>query len=43
MNTIASWIDIFNFELPFGRWQLFEFCDLDVYATFTVTSLAVLH
>ncbi|KAK0366325.1 hypothetical protein LTR91_007505 [Friedmanniomyces endolithicus] len=30
MNTIASWIDIFNFELPFGRWQLFEFCDLDV-------------
>ncbi|KAK1815300.1 hypothetical protein LTR12_010269 [Friedmanniomyces endolithicus] len=30
MNSIASLIDRFNFQVPFGRWQLFEFCDLDI-------------
>ncbi|KAK1067731.1 hypothetical protein LTR74_006205 [Friedmanniomyces endolithicus] len=30
MNSIASLIDRFNFQVPFGRWQLFEFCDLDL-------------
>ncbi|KAK5736935.1 hypothetical protein LTR17_007079 [Elasticomyces elasticus] len=28
MNSIASLVDRFNFQVPFGRWHLFEFCDL---------------
>ncbi|KAK4902620.1 hypothetical protein LTR27_000558 [Elasticomyces elasticus] len=33
MNSIASLVDRFNFQVPFGRWHLFEFCDLHLYAT----------
>ncbi|TKA83430.1 hypothetical protein B0A55_00328 [Friedmanniomyces simplex] len=30
MNSFASLVDRFNFQVPLGRWQLFEFCDLDI-------------
>lgn len=32
METVARIIEAFNFILPGGRWHLFEFCDLALYA-----------
>lgn len=29
--NIAALIDRYNFQVPSGRWQLFEFCDLEMY------------